>query len=301
MTQTVTDTVETSNIPSVVESSLLELKSIATLPVVALRIMRLVDDPKSSVQEVNDVIASDPALTARVLKIVNSSFYGLSREIGSIDRAVVLLGLNAVKNIAIAASLDKVFRPDQIGTDFDARDLWTHSIAVATGARELAIKARHAMPDEAFLAGLMHDIGIMIEMQTCRSKFVEALTMLADDQSLTFREAEQQSIGATHELFGIGLCRDWNFPLHIEFVAGFHHRPMELPETVRILPAIVHVADILAARIDVGYTRTVEIEQVDPELLCLLNLSDTDIDAVAETLSDSIAETQRLFSGDETT
>jgi HD-like signal output (HDOD) protein len=282
-------------VPPIVESSLRELRNIETLPMVVPKLMRLANDPDSSLMDVNEVIACDPALAARILKIVNSSFYGLPREIGSIDRAIVLLGLNAVKNIAIAASLDKVFRSARIGSDFEARDLWTHSVAVATGARELAVKAGHVLSDEAFLAGLIHDVGIMVEMQACREPFVQIISNLSNDPTLKFCEAEQQVLGATHEMFGAGLCRKWKFPVQLEYVAGFHHRPMQLDEADRTLPMIVHVADILAARVGKGYTRTVDTEIVTSEVLDLLKLGESDIDAVAEMLPDAIQEAQQMF------
>ena len=297
MTQTVTNTTARSDFPLIVETSIQKIKHIATLPGVALKIMELTKDPESTAEDVNKIIKSDPALSTRILKVVNSSFYGLPRQIASIHHAVVLLGMNAVKNIAITASLHKVFQSEQIGPDFDARDLWSHSVAVATGAHGIAIKAELGFLDEAFLAGLIHDIGIMVEMQTCRQKFVEMINILSDDQSLTFRQAEEQLLGATHESFGAALCRKWKFPVHLEHVAGCHHQPMQLPEADRTLPAIVHVADVLAARIGAGYTRTVETKAVDPEVLSLLNLGESDMEALAESLPDAIEEAQQLLSG----
>ena len=183
-----------------------------------------------------------------------------------------------------------------IGLHFDARDLWTHSVAVATAARGLAEKIGLSLPDEAFLAGLIHDVGIMVEMQACRQKFMEMLETLSDEQSLTFLQAEERVLGATHESFGAGLCRKWKFPRKLECVAGFHHRPMQLPESDRALPAIVHVADILAVRIGAGYTRTVETEAVDRLVLSALNLGEPDIEAVAKTLPDATQEAQQLLS-----
>ena len=175
MTQAETNAAVESDVPSIVETSLQKIKNIATLPVLARKIMQLTEDPKSTAEDVHKVITSDPALSIRILKVVNSSFYGLPRQIDSIHRAFLLLGRNAVKNIAIAASVHKVFQSERIGPDFDARDLWTHSIAVATGARGLALKAALDLPDEAFLAGLIHDVGIMVEMQACRQKFSEMI------------------------------------------------------------------------------------------------------------------------------
>ena len=296
MTQAKTDTAAVKEVPPLVESAVQQIKHIATLPGVALKIMALAENPDSTAEEVNAVIKNDPALSTRILKVVNSSFYGLPRQIASIQHAVVLLGLTSVKNIAIAASLNKVFKAERVSANFDARDLWTHSIAVATGAHGVATKVGLILPDEAFLAGLIHDIGIMIEMQSCRDEFIGVVDMLAEGQDLTFRQAEQQLLGATHESFGMALCRKWKFPENMENAAGFHHQPLLLAEAERTMPAIVHVADVMAARIGVGYTRTVDAETVDPEVLSLLDLSEADLEALAETLPTAVEETQQLLS-----
>ena len=183
-----------SDAAQIVDSAIEDVSHFATLPSIVLEIIRLTEDADPIPQEFNDLICSDPALCARILKVANSSFYGRSRQIGSISLAVMLLGLNSVKNIAIAASLDKLFRGGQITAGLNARDLWTHSIAVGTAARLLAERSRIGLPDEAFLAGLIHDLGIMVELQARRPIFVEMVQKLAADPSLKFRQAEHQTL-----------------------------------------------------------------------------------------------------------
>lgn len=296
MTSTETQTVAERETLSIVEECLGEVRHIATLPTVAEKLMRLEKDEHATVRDVLQVITSDPALCTRILKVVNSSFYGLPAQIASIDRAVLLLGFKAVKNIAVAASLHKLFRTAKTGSYAVAGDLWVHSIAVATGARMLAEKTGRVLADEAFLAGMIHDIGITIEIQTRPQKFTELTELLSREQSLTFRQLEQQVLGATHESFGAALCRNWNFPVQFMYVAGCHHEPMQLSARDCVLPAIVHVADILAAGTGMGYTRTVEADTVDQQILIALDLSEDDIKALAETLPDAIQETQQVFS-----
>lgn len=297
MTQTILRIDNTNDFPPIVEASFHKIKNIATLPAVAHQIMNLVADPESTTEDLRKVIVNDPALSACILKVVNSSYYGFPQQIGSIDRAIVRLGLNAIKNIAIATSLNKVFKTNRIGTDFDPCDLWTHSVAVAICARELSAKSKLGDPDEVFLAGLIHDIGIMVEMQANHQEFVEIISIVSHEQNTTFRQAEEQVLGATHELFGAFICREWKFPPQFEHVARYHHHPMQLPETDRNLPAIVHVADILAAQIHEGYTRTVESENIDPEILSILNLSESDIESLGESLRDLIHEAHQLLGG----
>jgi HD-like signal output (HDOD) protein len=278
-----------------VQSAISEISHIATLPEVTMKIIQLVEDPNSTAQDLNKVISNDPALGARILKVVNSAFYGLPGQIGSINRAIVLLGLNAVKNIAIAASLAKLFRGGQITPTFNARDLWTHSIAVATGTRLLSKQIGLGLPDEAFLGGLIHDIGIMVEIQARRAKFVEAIEKLDADESRSLRGVEQEVVGATHERFGAALCKLWKFPTSFQYITGYHHRPTELPYEHRTLTLLVHAADILAASRGLGYTRTVESKEVASDLLDHLKMTRAELNALADSIPQAMEEANVLL------
>src|SRR5215213_7835674 len=149
-----------------VSEAIKKVTAISTIPEVTAQNVRTVEDPKSSAQQLHKIVSHDPALVSRVLKVVNSAFYGLPGQIGSIERAIVLLGLNAVKNIAVAASLGQMFRGVQLCEGFTAKDLWQHCIAVAVTARELAKSLKIPVVDEAFLAGMIHDIGMLVALQT---------------------------------------------------------------------------------------------------------------------------------------
>jgi putative nucleotidyltransferase with HDIG domain len=279
----------------IVDAAIRDISHIATLPEITLKIIRLVEDPNSTAQDLNKIISNDPALGARVLKVVNSAFYGLPGQIASINRAIVLLGLNAVKNIAVAASLAKLFRGGQICPSFSARDLWTHSIAVATATRLMANRAGLGLPDEAFLAGLIHDIGIMVEMQAQRTGFIKVIAAMDADPALAMRQAEETILGASHEDFGAGLCRSWKFPKSFIYVTAHHHRPMDLVEEHRPLTGLVHLADVLASRDKIGFARSVEIHEFRPDLLTQFGLTLEDIEAVSEELPEAMAEAVALL------
>src|ERR671938_474898 len=123
---------------TLVEESVRKVTTIATLPEITTQIIKTVEDPKSTAGALHKIVAHDPALVTRILKVVNSAFYGLPGQIGSIERGIVLLGLNAIKNIAVAASLGQLFKGAKLCEGFTARDLWTHCIAVGVAARDLA-------------------------------------------------------------------------------------------------------------------------------------------------------------------
>ncbi len=281
---------------AVVQAAIREISHIATLPEVTMKIIQLVENPDSTAADLNKVITNDPALGARILKVVNSAFYGLPGQIGSINRAIVLLGLNAVKNIAIAASLAKLFRGGKICPDFDARDLWTHSIATATATRLLASKCGLGLPDEAFLAGLIHDIGLMVEIQANRNGFVEALELMNAEKSLTLRQAEAQVLGATHEQFGQGLCKLWKFPQSFQHVTGFHHHPMDLPEKSRALACLTCIADHIAGNLGMGFAHDIPPQsEIDPAILAFMELTQEQVDAITAELPAAIDEAKGIF------
>lgn len=283
------------DVDQIINTAIQEISHIATLPEITLKIIKLVEDPESTAQDLNKIITNDPALGARILKVVNSAFYGLPGQIGSINRAIVLLGLNAVKNIAIAASLAKLFRGGQICPQFNAKDLWTHSIAVGTGTRLLSQKIGLGLPDEAFLAGLIHDLGIMVEIQARRAKFVEAIEKMDATPGLTLRNAEAVTLGANHEQFGTALCRTWKFPVSFSYVTGFHHRPLELASSNRTLTGLVHIADIVAATSKLGFGRSIETDQISTELMQSLNLTAAQVDEVRAELPEAMKEASSLL------
>ncbi len=300
MTQAATSTntvADNSERDAMILSTIQEISHIATLPEVTLKIIEVVEDPNSSAQDLNKIITHDPALGARILKVVNSAFYGLPGQIGSINRAIVLLGLNAVKNIAIAASLAKLFRGGQICPQFDARELWNHSVNVACATQLLSKASGLGLPDEAFLAGLIHDMGIMVEMQSRRAKFIETFDFLDNHPEVSYRDAETHCIGANHELFGAALCKSWKFPASFSYVTGFHHRPLELAKGNRILTSLVYIADVISKQAGTGFTRDVEVDETPQDVLDDTQLTAQQVEDVKIALPIAMEEAAVLIQG----
>ncbi|HQY88907.1 MAG TPA: HDOD domain-containing protein, partial [Tepidisphaeraceae bacterium] len=157
----------------IIASAINSISSLATLPEITQKIIKTVEDAKSNARDLHKIISHDPALVTRILKVVNSSFYGLPGQISSIERAIVMLGLNAVKNIAVAASMGQLFRGVKLCEGFTAKDLWAHCVGVAVTARELAKQLKLQFADDAFLAGMIHDIGLLVTLQTWPEKLTQ--------------------------------------------------------------------------------------------------------------------------------
>lgn len=283
--------VQTEGERQVVESAIREISHIATLPEITVKIIELVEDPTSTAQDLHNIIASDPALCSRILKVVNSSFYGLPGQIGSINRAIVLLGLNAVKNIAISASLAKLFHGGELCPGFSARDIWTHSVTTAAAAKLIADELGLGIPDEAFLSGLIHDIGVMVEMQYDRSKLIDVVTQVSRGSSgvptMDMREAERDIFGADHQQFGAGLCERWKFPKLFAQVTGFHHDPLSLPAGNRKMPSLVYVADRIAGSLEGGYRLDLHDLSPDPAVLDEIELTKDQVERLTERAHDA--------------
>lgn len=244
---------------------------IAALPEVTIRIIQTVDNPRSSAHDLHRIISHDPVLAARVLKVVNSAFYGLPGQIASLERAIVLLGLNGVKNIAVAASLGQMFRGGALGGGYMVKDLWTHSIAVSVAAYELAKNLRLELPDEVFLAGLIHDLGLLLSLQLLPDR-LRTVCDAAKTSDQTFCQLESKIIGLDHQQVGQALAAHWKFPRSCQVAAGSHHRPGDVQDSAQKISEIVYVADTLCREYGFGFDLTTLHQSVDADQLTALHI-----------------------------
>ncbi|MGC4033414.1 MAG: HDOD domain-containing protein [Tepidisphaeraceae bacterium] len=251
------------------KQALNQLNSLATLPEVTANVIKTVEDPKSSAAQLHAIVRHDPALVSRVLKVVNSAFYGLPGQVTSIDRAIVLLGLNAVKNLSVAASMGQMFRGMHLSSKYSAKDLWAHCVAVAVIAKEIAKKVKPALADEAFLCGMVHDIGILIELQTWPEKVWQTCEQLPD--AGTYMEIEKKVIGVNHTFLGKLLAEKWQFPKLCQTVASLHHTPHLAGETERELVNIIYIADTLCCQTGYAFCLTGATQQITADHLKAIN------------------------------
>lgn len=278
---------------ALVREALKKVTTIATLPEVTAKIIQTVEDPKSSAGQLHKLVAHDPALVARILKVVNSPFYGLPGQIGSVERAIVLLGLNAVKNIAVAASLGQLFRGVKLCDGFTAKDLWTHCVAVGVTARELARAVKMNVADEAFLAGMIHDIGILINLQIAP----ENLRLVCEraKAGTPFIEAEREILGVDHQVLGAAMAEHWKFPKSCQQVAGFHHNPNALGDDSRALVTLVYIADTICCQSGKGFNLTAANQPLDELELKAVGLDRGMVDRVVAAMGDNVASASSVF------
>jgi len=281
---------------AIVDKALALIGDIATLPEVTIRIIQIVEDPKSTARDLHEVIKNDPALSVKVLKVVNSAFYGLPGQVASIDRAIILLGLSAVKNLAIAASIARLFKGRRISEHFSASDMWQHSVAVAVAARDISNLCPHpGMSDEIFVTGLIHDIGTMVERQAFPDKFAEVINHCVESD-INFLDCERRVVGADHQAFGVGLTTKWKFPRHLRAAVGFHHNPEALSVELRNMATLIQLADVVACQERIGFYLSARHGTVTEAMLDTLAITAAQLDEVRADLPDKLAEAEHVLS-----
>ena len=280
---------------TLVTEALKKVTTIATLPEITAKIVHTVEDPKSTAAQLHKIVAHDPALATRILKVVNSAFYGLPGQIGSVERAIVLLGLNAIKNIAVAASLGQLFRGVKLCEGFTAKDLWTHCISVGVTARELARNMKLPIADEAFLAGLIHDTGLIVSLQVWPDKLKQACEISKTSEK-AFCDIEREIVGVDHQQLGQGLAEMWKFPRSCQLVAGFHHRPTSLSDNNRMLVTLVYVADTICCEQKRGFNLTALRQKIEAGGAFEMGIDALLIEAVSKRLDDLVGSATAVLS-----
>jgi len=239
-----------------------DLDSIITLPQVAARILMTVNDPKSTPADLHHIIANDPALVAGILKQVNSSCYYRATKVDSVERAIVLLGYAAVRNLALSATIGKLFQNVDLCDNFGARDVWMHCIAVATAAREMAKQCCKPLAEPAFLAGIVHDVGLLVELQVCPDLLRNVCQRAAAGEA-PFSTLEMEWIGCTHAELGGALAQRWGFPDFCHAAAAYHHFPALAEPEHRQLVALIYAADTLCCDDAIGFDLTAKDQLTD--------------------------------------
>jgi putative nucleotidyltransferase with HDIG domain len=198
------------------------IKNLPTIPHVLAEVNKMLQDDDVSVKKMGDIIESDQVLTSKILKLVNSAFYGFRSRIVDIRQAVMILGFNTVRNALTAVSVIDLFRMKEKYGGFDIRELWEHSAIVAITGKHLAERAHLASPSDCFVAGLLHDIGKLIMAEHFADIFKQALE-LTRERDISFIDAEREISSINHPLIGGYLARKWQLPNCLVDAILYHH------------------------------------------------------------------------------
>lgn len=254
-----------------------------TLPTIVSKMIDLVDSPRTSTAALARLISSDQALTAKVLKFANSAYYGFPREISTVNMAIVVLGFNAVKEMGLSLSVFDVFKKTPSNEYFDVAQFWEHSVGCGVASRMLARAYRPALAGEAFVAGLLHDVGKVILKQYFDPEFA-GIIRAQQERNVTLEEAELAAIETTHSQIGNWLAEKWNLPELICETIRCHHVPWEAAKEPLFI-ACVSIADYLCHTTKTGQSGRAVPPILDPRIWELFNqagfqLDDTGIPAL---------------------
>jgi HD-like signal output (HDOD) protein len=228
-----------------------KIEDLPTLPRTVLKITELVNNPRSSAKDLARIITDDQVLTARLLKLVNSSFYGFPQRISTVTGAIVLLGFDAIRNLLLTTSVFDMFSNNKKLNKFNQEKFWDHSLGCAVGAKVIGNALRHDKIEELFVVGLLHDIGKIVEMMFLPKQFSKIADYVNDNHTL-MRTAEEAILGYNHAEIGKLLGERWNLPPKLISIIAHHHQPSAAGHFI-MEAAIVHLADIFCRALNIGY------------------------------------------------
>lgn len=266
------------------------LKSVPTLPGVFKKLSRMMDSSDTATEEVATIIASDQALSAKVLRVVNSALYGFPGRISNVTHALIILGFDVVKGLVLSTSVFDMM----IAKGFHG--LWQHSLGCAVVSGIIGRKTNHPNPEEASVAGLLHDLGkviIRIELPE-ESSLIE---QVVEEKQISTYEAEQEIFGFNHANVGQWLSEKWNLPTNLAEPIRYHHKP-NLSGFAKKPTAIVHVADILVRGVGFGLVGNSPVSQIDHKAWEELQISDSLLEEIVKEMDDKLEDAEDFFSGD---
>ncbi len=259
-----------------------EIADLPSMPHTLQKILDNLDGVASSAQTLELLIRDDPVLSANILRIANSPFYGVSGEVSSLSRAVVIMGFDEIKNLVIGLSLTGTFS-GELGVDlFTAKQLWLHSIGVARGCQAMAAFVPELDPEELFTAGLMHDIGKFLLCLYFNDEY-KAVVNVHKDKGVSMLEAEEEC-GITHAEAGAFLAQKWAMSDMLVNVVRYHHNPVSAGPYGQAA-AIVFLSDQICHKINLGGDMGCEVEKI--RVPKNIGISPENIKKVAQELRDN--------------
>ncbi|MCU0575933.1 MAG: HDOD domain-containing protein [Desulfobacterota bacterium] len=270
------------------ERILKTMHDLPPMPQVAQKAREVISNPASSFKDLAKVIETDQAIVTRILKIANSPFYGLSGKVSSVQHASVVLGAKTLMEVLTLACSSEILGKTLSGYDLDAGELWKHSLAVASASRIIAGRVNRSLEQDAFSAGLIHDVGkIILDPFILERK--AAFKAFVDEGRETFLDAEKHILGFDHAELASEACRLWHIPASITLAIRHHHDPA--PSDGDQLSFIVHMADAIAIMSGIGAGIDGLLYAIHPEASKVLRLKGDDVSEIMGAIADIVDKT----------
>ncbi len=276
-----------------IEQIIMKTCDLPTMPAVADRVMRLVADPNTTTEQLQKVISADQALAARILKIANSVFYASVRKINTISEAIVMIGFNTLRSLVLTASSRDIYK--RFG--LTEKMLWEHSMGAAISAGIIAKELRIVNQEEAYLGGLLHDVGKVVLNNSDPAKFSKVMERVYND-NLSFRMAEQEIYGFSHADVGAMVIRKWKLSENLEMAIRNQYNPTWLSSDPNLmkLTAVVNLANQFCLKLGIGHRQPIsDLPLEKEEAFEILKMDAASLPELMERASKAFEEKKSYF------
>ncbi len=266
-------------------------RSLGSYGPVLREIETALQSPQCNLNSIGDAIQKDPDLTARLLRLANSPFYGFANRLSTVAEAVSLLGIQQIQDMIVASSVLEQFKgvPDKL---VNKDSFWRHSLAVGITARLLAMERRLPKPDKFFVAGLLHDVGRLVLMLQAPD-WAQKVFELYQRERLLLRDAEKKTLGYDHQQIAAELLQTWSYPAALVQAVAFHHAPDS--SVAKMDAAVVHIADHLVNAMGIGSSGEQFVSPLDEKAWATLGLSTDILARLIEAVDEQILAVEEAF------
>ncbi|MCL4294706.1 MAG: HDOD domain-containing protein [Anaerolineae bacterium] len=272
---------------NLIKSVLKSVDGLKPLPSTVTRALKLLEEPDVSIRDIVLVISVDQALTARILSWANSALFGFAHPATTLHEAITRLGFRRTKNILFTLSYSSLLGRRVAGYNLGNGELWRHSVAVGLASQRLSERVAYPAPDEAYVAGLLHDIGKLMLDQFFKVNW-DHLLELGQKYNFSLIEAEEYLLGLNHAQVGSELAKKWELPSRLVEAIAYHHAPTFSGAAPK-LAAIVQIADHICLRLNLGLPHPDFLPDLSVEGLRLLSLEFEDVDELTELYQDMLS------------
>jgi len=283
------ETIENNRLRQIIMST----RDLPAMPHVAGKVLELSGDPNTSAQQLQKVISDDQAMTARILKIANSAMYACSRKIKTLTEAIVMLGFNSIRSLVVTSAARNLYMTNNQRMGLKERLLWEHSIGTAFGCRLLVQMKYPQLAEEAFLAGLMHDIGKLVLNLHASEQFDEIVQIVYNENRM-FAETERELLGFDHTEVGALLINKWKLSPLLEKVIAEHHKEAALAAENPLL-LYLDLANNLCKRQGIGFVEKPDLDLITTPANQILGIREETLDNISKQLQHTLETEMEIF------
>jgi len=274
------------------EETVARIGEVSSLPHIVCQILDVVNNEDSSASDLLKVVETDPSLLARLLRTVNSVAYQARTEIRTVRHAISYLGFTVVRNVALTSTVANIFKGGSRIQGYSRKGLWRHLVSVGVASRMIAARIGLANFEDAFLAGLLHDFGIILLDQNCHSQFAAMMESLSSDDTLC--EAEEHFFGFTHADIGGAVAQNWNLPSTSIAAMLYHHNAQACGDDNRRIVEVVELANFICTSKGIAAVGSVASEPPAAETLSSLAIGKEDVRVLWEDLDEELQKAEAL-------